>query len=240
MKISGFEKLTLIDYPEKLACTLFLHGCNFRCGFCHNPELVLTETESESSKADSREFSQKDILDFLEKRKNLLDGVCITGGEPLMTIDLRFLKQIKSLGYSIKIDTNGSFPEKLKELIENNLVDYVAMDVKASKEKYDIINAPVDFEKIERSMKLVSGLENYEFRTTIIGGIHLPEEIKKIVGWINNVVGKKPKKFCMQGFKNKGKLIENLYKMKKDVQEDYLLELKELVKDYFEVVEVRV
>jgi len=105
MNISGFQEFTLIDYPGKIACVLFLHGCNFRCGFCHNPELVLSSGESKHTK--------KEILKFLEKRKGQLEGVCITGGEPLMTIDTDFLKEIKELGYSIKIDTNGSFPELL-------------------------------------------------------------------------------------------------------------------------------
>ena len=151
MLIKGFQKTTLIDYPEKIACTIFLHGCNFRCGFCHNPELVLT--------SNSKEYSQKEILDFLEKRKKYLDAVCITGGEPLATLEKNFVKKIKSLGYLIKIDTNGSFPEKLKEFLDENLVDFVSMDIKSSKEKYlFVVGKSVDFEKIEESMKLVSDL----------------------------------------------------------------------------------
>src|SRR4030043_765294 len=105
MKIAGIEKITLIDYPGKIACTIFLYGCNFKCKFCHNPELVVLPIE--------KEIPEQEILDFLKKRKNQLEGVCITGGEPLLTLEKNFLKRIKELGYEIKIDTNGSFPEKL-------------------------------------------------------------------------------------------------------------------------------
>ncbi|RKX59006.1 MAG: anaerobic ribonucleoside-triphosphate reductase activating protein, partial [Thermodesulfobacteriota bacterium] len=129
MKIKGIQELTLIDYPGKLACTLFLYGCNFRCGFCHNPELVLAPL--------GNDYTQEEILKFLEKRKGQLEGVCITGGEPLMTIDIEFLNKIKDLGYSIKLDTNGSFPELLEELIKDKLIDYIAMDVKIGKDKYN-------------------------------------------------------------------------------------------------------
>ena len=144
MKIKGMQELTLVDYPGKIACTLFLHGCNFRCGFCHNPELVLAPMGEEHSEAE--------ILKFLEKRKGQLEGVCITGGEPLMTIDVGFLKKIKDLGYSIKMDTNGSFPELLEELIKDKLIDYVAMDIKTVKEKYnEITGCDIDIKKIEKT-----------------------------------------------------------------------------------------
>lgn len=232
MKIAGFQKLTLIDYPKKIACTLFLHGCNFRCGFCHNPELVLYEPE--------KIYSEKKILEFLEKRKSQLDGVCITGGEPLLSLDLNFLKKIKELGYLIKIDTNGSFPEKLKEIINNKFVDFVSMDIKSSKEKYkEIVNSEIDLEKIEESIKLISFLENYEFRTTIIEGIHDLDEVKKISIWLNEITGKKPKKFCLQGFKNKGKLLNENFRNKKDISREFLKKLKEEIKDYFDEVEIR-
>jgi len=234
MKIAGLQKLSLIDYPDKIACTLFIYGCNFKCGFCHNPELVLAPDSKR------KDYSEKEILEFLEKRKNQLEGVCITGGEPLMTLDLNFMKKIKELGYLVKIDTNGCFPEKLKKLIDENLVDFVSMDVKSSKEKYNsITNSEVDLEKIEKSIELVGELENYEFRTTIVKGIHDAEEVKKIAVWLNKIIGK-PLKFCLQGFKNKGKVIENIYKMKKDTPKEFLKELKDSIKDYFEYVEIRV
>ena len=128
MKISGLQKLTLIDYPEKIACTVFLFGCNFRCGFCHNPELVLRDNPE-------RVYKEKEILDFLKQRKKYLDAVCISGGEPLINPDLsELLRKIKELGFIVKLDTNGSNPEGLKELIGKKLVDYIAMDVKADRD----------------------------------------------------------------------------------------------------------
>ena len=233
MKIMGLQEATLIDYPGKIACTIFLYGCNFKCGFCHNPGLVL--------KPEGKEYSREEIFEFLKKRKEYLDGICITGGEPLVSLDLEFLNRIRGLGYSIKIDTNGGFPEKLKEIIEKGLVDFVAMDIKSSKEKYnEIINSDVDVGKIEKSMKLVSGLNDYEFRTTIIRGIHDIEEVKKIAVWLNKIIGKKPKKFCLQGFKTQKKLIDESFEKKKNTSEIFLNELKEEVKDYFEEVKIRV
>ena len=233
MKIKEIQKLTLIDYPGRLACILFLSGCNFRCGFCHNPELVLQEFWEN--------ISEEEALRFLEKRQAQLDGVCITGGEPLLSLDKYFLKQIKNLGYFIKIDTNGSFPDKLKELVDEGLVDYVAMDIKASREKYkEVVNAEVDLEKIERSIKIISGLSNYEFRTTIVEGVHDVEGVKRIGEWLNRVVGEKPRKYFLQGFRNKGKFIDESFNEKKDTTEEMLDEIKENVKDYFEEVGVRV
>lgn len=233
MEIKEIQKFTLIDYPGKLACTLFLAGCNFRCGFCHNPELI--------SYGGNESISEKEILDFLKKRKGQLDGVCITGGEPLLSLEKDFLKQIKSLGYFIKIDTNGSFPERLKEFIEEGLVDYVAMDIKSSKEKYsEIVGSNVDTEKVEKSIKLISGLENYEFRTTIVERIHSKEEIRKMAEWLNEVVDGKPKKIFLQGFKNTGKILSSEFVKEKDTSENYLKELKKDIEDYFKEVGVRV
>ncbi len=236
MKIKGLQKVTLIDYPDKLACTIFLFGCNFRCGFCHNPELVLNN--------EGVDLSEKEILNFLEKRKKYLDGVCITGGEPLMTLEKDFLKKIKALGYFVKLDTNGSFPELLKEFIETGLVDYVAMDIKSSRDKYAwVTGSGIDVENIEESIRVIvnSGLD-YEFRTTIVEGIHDEKEIAEIGVWMNEVVGEdfKIKKYILQGFKNKGKFIDNSYKLKKDISEDFLKSLKEVADNYFEDVEIRV
>lgn len=233
MKIMGLQKTTLIDYPRKIACTLFLYGCNFKCGFCHNPELVL--------RPEGKEYSRGEIFEFLTKRKEYLEGICITGGEPLLNLDLEFLERIKRLGYLIKIDTNGGFPEKLKEIIGKGLVDFVAMDIKSSKENYNkITNSNIDIDKIEKSIKLVSGLKEHEFRTTIIEGIHDAEEVKKIAIWLNKVIGRKPKKFYLQGFKNQEKLLDENFKRKENTSEKFLNELKEGVKDYFDGVEIRV
>ena len=232
MKIKGIQKTTLIDYPQKIACTLFLFGCNFRCGFCHNPELVLKE--------EGKTFSEEEILDFLEKRKNQLDGVCITGGEPLMSLDKNFLRKIKNLGYLIKIDTNGCFPEKLKEIIDEGLVDFVAMDVKSDKNNYEkIVGVKVDFQDIERSIKLISEMENYEFRMTIIKELG-EEEIKNLSVWLGEVCRKKPKMFCLQGFKKEEKMIDEKFQEQRNTTKEELDELKNSIKNYFENVEVRV
>jgi pyruvate formate lyase activating enzyme len=232
MKIKGIQKLTLIDYPEKLACIIFLFECNFRCGFCHNPELVIREGV--------KDYSEEEVLNFLKEKKKYLEGVCITGGEPLLDLNESFLKKIKDMGYLIKLDTNGSFPEKLERIMNHGLVDFIAMDVKASKERYsEITNAQVDLQKIEQSIKLISEFSEYEFRTTIIEDFHDLEEIKKIAVWINNIVGKRGKKFCLQAFKNKGKFVGEDFNFKRDVPEDYVLNLKKVVEGYFEKVEIR-
>ncbi|RLG12462.1 anaerobic ribonucleoside-triphosphate reductase activating protein [Candidatus Pacearchaeota archaeon] len=234
MKIKGLQELTLIDYPGKIACTLFLYGCNFRCGFCHNPELVLSSV--------GKDYNEKEILDFLKKRKGQLEGICITGGEPLMTIEVDFLKKIKDLGYSIKLDTNGSFPELLEELIKKGLIDFVAMDIKSSKEKYQkITNSNIDVKKIEKSIKVISSLlDYYEFRTTILEDFHDVKELEDMAKWLNQLCAGKPKKFVLQGFKNQGKFIDESFKNKKSTKEEYLSELKNILKDYFEIIEVRV
>ena len=128
MKIKFVQPTTLVDYPGKLACTIFLFGCNFRCGFCYNPELVLKEV--------TKDLDEKEVLDFLNKRRGELQGVCFTGGEPLMTLEEEFLEKVKEKGYLVKMDTNGSFPEKLKDFIDHGLIDYISMDVKGRKEDY--------------------------------------------------------------------------------------------------------
>ncbi len=234
MKIKGIQEFTLLDYPGKLACTLFLYGCNFKCGFCHNPELVLAPL--------GKDYTEEEILKFLEKRKGQLEGVCITGGEPLMTLDAEFLKKIKDLGYSIKIDTNGSFPDFLEELIKKNLVDYVAMDIKSSRDRYqEITNSDIDVKKIEKSIQIIcSLLDYYEFRTTVIEDLHDDVEMQKIAEWLKKLCKGKPKKIALQGFKNQGKFIDVSYKKKKDTTEKYLKELKDVLDDFFEEIEVRV
>ncbi|MBA3064696.1 anaerobic ribonucleoside-triphosphate reductase activating protein, partial [Candidatus Woesearchaeota archaeon] len=148
MQIAGLQKLTLIDYPDKIACTIFLFGCNFRCGFCHNPELVLSDKPK-------KEYKEKKILDFLRQRKKYLDAICITGGEPLINFDLpELLKKIKGLGFLVKLDTNGSNPKRLKELISKKLVDYIAMDIKADKDNYNVLaEVKIDINQIEESIK---------------------------------------------------------------------------------------
>ena len=162
MKIKALQKLTLIDYPGQLACTVFVFGCNYRCFYCHNPELIVEENTTE--------VEQKDFLKFLEDRKGFLDAVCITGGEPTLYNELKeFIAKIKQMGFLVKLDTNGSNPQILKELINNKMVDYIAMDIKAPLDRYEeIAKQNVDKEKIKQSVELLKSCGvDYEFRTTV-------------------------------------------------------------------------
>lgn len=180
MQISGLQKLTLLDYPNHLACTLFAPSCNFRCPWCHNAQLVL-HPENEA-------YSENEIFDFLSQRRNILEGVCISGGEPTLQKDLPdFIKRVRSLGFLVKLDTNGSNPELLSLLIKQNLVDYVAMDIKNCKEKYAVTCgvSKLDISKQEASIALLMNSSiSYEFRTTIVKEFHTPKDIQKIGEWI--------------------------------------------------------
>jgi len=175
MVFGGLEKLTLIDYPGKVACMVYTIGCNFRCPYCHNPELVDETVETM--------IPEDDVLAFLEARREMLDGVVITGGEPTMHDDLlRFMKKVKSLGLLVKLDSNGTRPDVLKEAVERRVVDYVAMDVKSTMAKYSqTVARPVDIEAIRKSIKflMASGVD-YEFRTTVIKALIAPEDFHEI------------------------------------------------------------
>jgi pyruvate formate lyase activating enzyme len=233
MKIAGLQKTTLIDYPGKVACTIFLHGCGFRCGFCYNPELVLKQM--------GYGFSQEEVFDFLKKRKGKLDAVCITGGEPLMTLDFEFLKKIREMGYLIKIDTNGNFPGKLKKAIEEGLVDYIAMDVKSSPKNYSkVTGVKVDIGRIEDSIRTIHKFGNYEFRTTILYKYHDAFEMRALGRWMKKLVSDRPKKFYLQGFKSGHNMIDESLRAEKTVGEKHLQELKECVDEFFEEVGIRV
>ena len=234
MRIAGLQKASVIDYPGEIACTIFLYGCNFRCGFCYNPSLVLGEGLRDG-------FGEKGILEFLRKRVGKLDAVCITGGEPLMSLDFDFVRKIKALGYKVKVDTNGSFPDRLNEMIDLGLVDYVAMDIKGCRDRYNLIsNVDVDIEKIEESIKLVHDFGEYEFRMTVVERFHSKESVVEMAKWVSGVCGGKPKRFFLQGFKNKGSFVDVSFSEEKDVSEKFLEELKECVEDYFEFVGLRV
>ncbi len=199
MQIQGIQKLTLLDFPEKVACTVFTAGCNFRCPFCHNASLV-THIPKEADMTEEAFFS------FLKKRQGILDGVCITGGEPLLQKDIEnFIRQIKALGYAVKLDTNGSFPEKLRFLVEEKLVDYVAMDIKNSPEGYaaTIGTDRAFLSEIRESVAfLKEGHVPYEFRTTVTRNFHKKEDFEKIGQWIAGC-----EKYFLQAFVNSGDLI---------------------------------
>lgn len=212
MNFSGFQKLTLLDFPGHVACTLFTKGCNYRCPFCHNALLVTGNEEVES-------YSDIEIIDYLKKRTGILDGICITGGEPLMQKELaEFIRKVKELGYMVKLDTNGSFPDKLKALVQEGLIDYVAMDVKNSLERYGETVGLKDFstEKIEESIKfLLEGNVAYEFRTTVVAEFHTEKDIENIAKLISGA-----EKYFLQNFVDSGNLIgENLHPVDKKIME---------------------
>jgi len=233
MKILGLQKTTLIDYPGKVACTIFLFGCNFRCGFCHNPGLVLSP--------EGEEYSQEEILDFLKKRVGQLDAVCFTGGEPLMTLEKDFVKEIKSLGYFVKLDTNGGFPEQLQDFLKEGLIDFVAMDIKNSRKKYsELAGVDVNLKDIEKSMILISQLENYEFRTTIIEGKHSILDISELIDWVSRVINKRIKNYSLQGFKKEEKLINREYLIFADTRESYLEEIKREIENRVDNLEIKI
>ena len=175
--------MTLLDYPGKVACTVFLQGCNFRCPFCHNSDLLDT--------AGQGTISVEELLGFLKKRQGLLDGVCITGGEPTLQKDLKeLLRAIKELGYCVKLDTNGYRPEVLKELVAEELVDYVAMDIKNCPDRYaETAGLPgINLERVEQSIRfLLSGKINFEFRTTIVDEFHNESAMEKIGLWLQKL-----------------------------------------------------
>lgn len=185
MNISGLQKMTLLDYPGKVACTVFLGGCNFRCPFCHNSEL-LDGTAPAVMDEDA-------LLAFLKKRAVLLDGICVTGGEPTLSPDLPdLLRKIQALGYAIKLDTNGYRPDVLRSLVEEGLVDYVAMDIKNGPTAYpETAGLPrLNLSKIEESIRfLTEGHVDHEFRTTLVAPLHTEDSIREMAHWLLNLTG---------------------------------------------------
>ena len=199
MQIHGFNKLTLLDYPGHIAATIFLGGCNMRCPFCHNASLV-TKLSSQPV------IPTEEVLSDLYKKKKILEGVCITGGEPTLYQDLpELISEIKSMGLQVKLDTNGTNPDMMKALVRDSLIDYIAMDIKNSKEKYrqtagiNNLNLPL----IEDSVSfLLTSSINYEFRTTVIKEYHTREDMHSIGIWIQGAM-----KYFLQSYKNSGDII---------------------------------
>jgi len=230
MVIGGLQKLTLIDYPGKVAATVFTAGCNFFCDFCHNPDLVLLK------KTESFPFmSQEQFFWWLEKKMGLLDGVCITGGEPTIHSDLpEFIKEIKSLGFLVKLDTNGTNPEMLENLINAGLVDYIAMDIKAPLEKYHkFSNIKLDLEKIKKSVELIKQSKAHEFRTTLIPLFHQAKDILDIAKWISGA-----KKYALQQFRPDVTLDPGC-SMLKPYPDQKIHDFCDMVSRHFESCEVR-
>ena len=199
MRLGGLQKLTLLDYPGLVACTVFTVGCNMRCPFCQNASLV-NRIEEENL------LSEEEFFSFLKKRQGILDGVCITGGEPTLQPDLKeFIAKIKSMGYKVKLDTNGSFPDKVKEILDSGNVDFVAMDLKNTLDRYaETVGVPgFDTSKIVESIRIIkeSGVE-YEFRTTVVSPLHRPEDF----GELAKLVEGSPRYF-LQNFVDSGDLV---------------------------------
>ena len=198
MQINGFQKLTLLDFPGKVACIVFTPGCNFRCPFCHNASLV--------THIDGERIDEEEILSYLKKRQGLLDGVVVTGGEPTLQGDLAdFLGKVKALGYAVKLDTNGTSPEKLKTLVEKGLVDYVAMDIKNTAAKYPVTAGcgSAVLGKVEESIDfLLTDTVDYEFRTTVTAELHTPQDIGDIAKRIKGA-----KRYFLQNFIDSGDIV---------------------------------
>ena len=203
MKIAGLQKLTLLDFPGRIGCTVFLGGCNLRCPFCHNGSLVLYDGDADG-------ISESEFFAFLESRRSRLQGVCVSGGEPTVNLGLTdFIRRIKSMGFDVKLDTNGTNPEMLRSLISERLVDYVAMDIKSSIESYgsatgikgdrlaNIIN------KVKESATiLMCGEVDFEFRTTLVRELHSAEDIRSIGNWLGG-----EEKYFLQTYRDEGDLL---------------------------------
>ena len=228
MLISGLQKLTLLDYPGRTACTVFIGGCNYRCPFCHNAALVLRPSEQPT-------MSEDELFAFLSKRHGLLEGVCVTGGEPTLRADLpEFLARIKVQGFLVKLDTNGSDPAMLAYIIEKGLADYVAMDIKASPEKYAAACGLPGYEPVrerESVRLLLEGRVDYEFRTTVVRGLHEPEDFDSIGGFIKGA-----RRYFLQGFRDSGDIV--CPGMSACTKEEMLLMLAR-VREYVQLAQLR-
>lgn len=257
MLTGGLQKLTLIDYPGKVACTVFCVGCNFKCPWCYNPELVLPEKIKNQPRV-----SEKDFFKFLKSRQGLIEGVVISGGEPIIHKDLpEFCQKIKKMGFLVKLDTNGSNPAMLKKLIDKKLVDYVAMDIKAplgvkaqsskrKAQKYDILTgAKGNLNKVKESIKIIksSGID-CEFRTTIVPTLFVKEDIIQIAKEIGgnpsmasgqaSSTGSGQGRYYLQNFRPE-KTIDPKFKKIKLYSKEYLLEIQRAVSPFFEICRIR-
>jgi len=229
LPIKGIQKTTLVDFEPYVSSTIFLGGCNWRCGFCHNRNIVL-----EPDKVDT--IAEEDVLNVLKERKGFIDGVCITGGEPTLYKELpELIKKIKIMGLKVKLDTNGTNPGMVSELIDKKLIDYVALDIKSAKEGYEkAAGAEVDMAKIEGSIKIIreSGID-YEFRTTVFPGLD-NKSMKDIGEWL-----KGGRRFVLQQFENDVQMIDESFKNKKPLPPEKLREFSRILKPYFEEVKIK-
>lgn len=241
MQIAGIQKITLVDFPGHVAATIFTRGCSFRCPFCHNPELVVPEKYNPL-------LSEKQILDFLESRFGKLNGICITGGEPCVQPDIdKFITYLKAIGYDVKLDTNGSYPERLAKIIKDGDIDYIAMDIKTSLNKYSEIAIPNDQindkmtkckndkmqANIKRSIRLImsSGID-YEFRTTVCHPLHEIKDFEEIGEMIQSA-----KRYFIQNYQHSKQVDEK--SEFKPFDDDELAQAQEIMKKYVESTGIR-
>ena len=228
MNISGIQKLTLLDFPGKLACTVFTSGCNFRCPFCHNASLVLPGM--------SDHIDEQEVFSFLKKREGILEGVCITGGEPCLQPDLEaFIRKVRDIGFAVKLDTNGSFPEKLSSLLEKGLLDYAAMDIKTSMERYPEVCGVQNerlFENVQKSVEILkSSSVPHEFRTTTARELQTKEDFEKIGRWLSG-----EKRYFIQQYEASGELVGDEMT---PYEKEELTEFAKVMKNFVENVEIR-
>lgn len=212
-QIKSIQKTSLIDYPDKISCVIFIGGCNFRCGYCHNPDLINKNLKS---------LDEEEVLEFLKKKKKWLDGVVISGGEPLLYKEIvGFIKKVKSLNYLVKIDTNGTNPSLLKELIDYQLVDYIAMDLKNTFNKYEeTVGVKVDIDKIKESIKIIKNSKiEHEFRCTVLPILHSKENILEMSKLVDNLI--------LQQFNNKT-VLDPKFKEYKSFNKEEIKDIKEL------------
>jgi len=229
MKIGALQKTSLIDFPKLISCTIFTQGCNFRCPYCHNPELVLPEKFAIP-------INIEIIFDFLDKRKDYLDGVCITGGEPTIQPDIiDFIKEIKNKGFKVKLDTNGSHPEIIERLLKDNLIDYISMDIKGPFEKYSKISGiNIDIEKIKKSVDLIkNSFIDYEFRTTVVKKLISINDFEKIGKQIEGA-----KKYFLQKFVP-SKHIKPEFINERNYSDEEFGIIKEIIVKYVKNVDIR-
>ena len=259
MQISGLQKFTLLDYPGNISAIVFTQGCNFRCQFCYNPMLVwpvgsapvqlgsrlkevgkLKNTSSKKNEENEKSHSfikESDFFQFLEKRAGKLDGVVITGGEPTLQADLpEFARKIKKMGFKVKLDTNGTNPEMLKKMLKEGLVDYLAMDLKGPQEKYDLITgANISFNKIKESIKIIlDGKVPYEFRSTLVPGLHAKEDIRKMGELI-----KTAEKWFLQALKSEMDLVNPKLKGKKAFLKKEMEEFRKIGQEFVKECKIR-
>ncbi len=228
MQIGGFQKTSLIDYPKHLSAIIWTLGCNFRCPFCYNRDLVFGGAPL---------LPEEEIINYLKKRRGILEALSISGGEPTLQKDLKqFIKKVKKLDYLVKIDTNGTNPKLLKELLDEGLIDYVAMDIKAPREKYSILaGIKVNIKNIEKSIKVIKEkAPDYEFRTTIVPDLLKRKDIISIANWLNG-----SKRYILQQFQKPSDLIDKKFNKLKPYKKEFFEKIVKEIKHHFNYCEIR-